>query len=127
MFTEFSNSAALPSRFCKEIKMATNNTSVHSFRLVEAERLAIQLACGKLSIGEFARRAALDITKAPQISEKIAIGKTIHAIHLAIGSALPRDAERKIRRLLAEALEALNEQKHGEDSGQAPENPAEQA
>lgn len=106
--------------------MATDNTSVHSFRLVKAERLAIQLACGKLSIGEFARRAALNITKGPQIPEKIAIGKTIHAIHLAIGSALPRDAERNIRRLLAEALEALNEQQQSDESGQAPGSTAEQ-
>lgn len=88
--------------------MKRSQSSVHTFRLNEVERAKIEKAKGSLSIGEFARRAALKIEFSDRRPEQIALGKTIRAIHLAIAAGLPADAQDAVRSLLSEALMGLD-------------------
>ena len=84
--------------------MIKSVSSTYSFRLNVDERNIIEGVKGALSIGEFARRAALNIEVVDRTKEQIALCKIIRAIHLAVGSRLPPEVEKQVRSLLKDAL-----------------------
>lgn len=90
--------------------MAVNRPRTVSFRLSESEFQVIKAKAGTLSVGDFARRAALDLNADDRECERRAIGKTIRAIHLAIADGLSSDKRVRVGALIAGALAVLTDQ-----------------
>lgn len=87
--------------------MAISRPKTVSFRLSESEFQVIKAKAGNLSVGDFARRAALDLNADDREYERRAIGKTIRAIHLAIADGLSSEKRAKVDVLVAGALAVL--------------------
>ena len=90
--------------------MAISRPKTVSFRLSESEFQAIKAKAGNLSVGDFARRAALDLNADDRECERRAIGKAIRAIHLAIADGLSSDTRVRVDALIAGALAVLTDQ-----------------
>lgn len=88
--------------------MAISRPKTVSFRLSESEFEAIKAKAGDLSVGDFARRAALDLEADNRAYERRAIGKTVRAIHQAILEGLSEDRRRTVDVLISDALVVLS-------------------
>ena len=84
--------------------MAISRPNVVSFRLSAKEFRVIKRKAGAISVGDFVRRSALNLDVADRTAERVAIGKTIRAIHKAIAAGLPNDRAAEAKALLADAL-----------------------
>mgnify|MGYP003137635177 FL=1 len=87
--------------------MAISRPNVVSFRLSAKEYGVIKRKAGAMSVGDFVRRSALNLDAADRTAERVAIGKTIRAIHKAIAAGLPEDRAADAKALLAEALRVV--------------------
>ena len=97
--------------------MAVSRPKTVSFRLSESEFQVIKAKAGILSVGDFARRAALDLDPSDRECERRAIGKAIRAIHLAIADGLSSDKRVRVDALIAGALTALTDRAPDDLSG----------
>lgn len=84
--------------------MAISRPNVVSFRLSAKEYRFIKEKAGTMSVGDYVRRSALNLDPADRTAERVAIGKTIRAIHKAIAGGLPNDRAADAKALLADAL-----------------------
>lgn len=89
--------------------MAKQTSSVVSFRITDAEKLAIMRKADGISVGEYARRAALELPSASRCIERAALGKVIRAIHLALDCVTTNAVELQVRTLLAEAIRVIDQ------------------
>ncbi|MEP2726659.1 hypothetical protein [Roseibium sp.] len=87
--------------------MAASRPKTVSFRLSDGEMSAIKEKAGALSAGDFARRAAFDLSADDRAVERRAIGKAIRAVHVAIADGLSDDKQRVVKALISDALEIL--------------------
>lgn len=93
--------------------MAINRPNIVSFRVSTKEYGFIKRKAGALSVGDYARRSALNLDAADRTAERIAIGKTIRAIHKAIAAGLPEDRTADAKALLADALRIVEPSQAG--------------
>ncbi|HAV79104.1 MAG TPA: hypothetical protein DCX71_14250 [Erythrobacter sp.] len=84
--------------------MAISRPNVVSFRLSAKEYRIIKKKAGAMSVADYVRRSALNLDAADRTAERVAIGKTIRAIHKAIDGGLPNDRAADAKALLADAL-----------------------
>ena len=84
--------------------MAISRPNVVSFRLSAKEYRFIKDKAGKMSVGDYVRRSALNVDVADRTAERVAIGKTIRAIHKEMADGLPKDRAAETKALLADAL-----------------------
>lgn len=88
--------------------MAISRPNVVSFRLSAKEYRVIKRKAGAMSVGDFVRRSALNLDVADRTAERVAIGKTIRAIHKAIAAGLPNDRAAEAKALLADVLRIVD-------------------
>ena len=88
--------------------MAISRPNVVSFRLSAKEYRFIKEKAGTMSVGDYVRRSALNLDAADRTAERVAIGKTIRAIHKAIAVGLSEDRADEAKALLADALRIAN-------------------
>ncbi len=87
--------------------MAISRANVVSFRLSAKEYRFIKDKAGTMSVGDYVRRSALELDPVDRTVERVAIGKTIRAIHKAIAAGLPEDRADEAKALLADALRII--------------------
>lgn len=102
-------SAASPSCNDGTERMPKSESKSFGFRLNPVEQAAVAKKAGALSIGEYARRLALNAQADAMLDVRRAVGRAISGIHAAVRDGLPEQTREHAVRLLEDALLELHQ------------------